>query len=500
VSGSGLATFVPLFLAAGGVVTYAVARVTPTPGRRWAGTLAALWQAAAFGLLLLAVDMGLVASDRPLFSLLDATSLGFVLGLLATGLGALAALASQGRVDPAGPVHLYYPLFLFAIAGAVAVGFAGDLFSLFVAVELSALPSYALVAYRWREDPRAVGAAVKYLLQGVTGTVTALFGVGLLYVLGGSLRIDPADPLALPSALAGADAGLVALGSGLLLVGYGVKLAVVPMHTWLPDAYVRAPAGVTAIMAGATKAGALVALFRSFAAVPTDVLAPATMGLVVSLLAVLTMTAGNLLALNQRDLRRMLAYSSVAQMGYILLGFGIGLQHSVALGFAAGLFYAVAYGVMKGGAFLCADLLAAAAGTPETARMQGVGARHPVVGLSFAVFLLGLVGVPATAGFPGKLLLFQAGMETGALGGVVLALALAANSALSLGYYVPALSTLLFQGGEPSAGADGKVPRTAAASVAALALATVVLGLFPYLVLGWVDEASRYLNPSGGVP
>ncbi|OGS48152.1 MAG: hypothetical protein A3K68_04420, partial [Euryarchaeota archaeon RBG_16_68_13] len=415
------------------------------------------------------------------------------LGLLATGLGALAAFASQGRLDPTGPVHLYYPLFLFAVAGAVAVGFSDDLFTLFVMVEVSALPSYALVAYRWREEPRAVSAAIKYLLQGVTGTVTALFGVGLLYVLGGTLRISE-----LAAALAGTEPSWVALGAGLVLIGYGVKLAVVPMHTWLPDAYVHAPAGVTAILAGATKAGALVALFRSFVALPGDVLAPATLGLAVSLLAVLTMTVGNLLALNQRDLRRMLAYSSVAQMGYILLGFGVGLQYGVALGFAAGLFYAVAYGVMKGGAFLAADAFVGAAGTAETARMRGLGARHPALGLAFTVFILGLVGVPATAGFPGKLLIFQAGMDSLELGGVFLALALAANSALSLGYYVPVLSTLLFQGREPAAARDGRIPSSTAASVVALAAVTVALGLVPHLVFGWVGEAARMLSPGGG--
>ncbi|OGS48540.1 MAG: hypothetical protein A3K68_01035 [Euryarchaeota archaeon RBG_16_68_13] len=211
------------------------------------------------------------------------------------------------------------------------------------------------------------------------------------------------------------------------------------------------------------------------------------------------MTAGNLLALNQRDLRRLLAYSSVAQMGYILLGFAVGLRYGVALGFAAGLFYAVAYGIMKGGAFLAADVLAAAAGSSETANMRGLGARHPAVGLALAIFLLGLVGVPATAGFPGKFLLFQAGMDSASLGGILLALALAANSALSLGYYVPVLSTLLFQGHDAGPSREERISRPAAASAIVLALVTVVLGLFPQIVFGWVDEASRLLAP-GGIP
>jgi proton-translocating NADH-quinone oxidoreductase chain N len=485
-----LALVVPPFLVGGGLVTYVAGRLAPQSATRWMGPLTAAWLAVAFGLLLVASDGRILGVG--LSGLLAPSSLGVLLGLLATGLGGLAALASTGRIDARGPVRLYYALFLFALAGVVAVGFAEDLFTIFVMVELSAIPSYALVAYRYRDDPRAVSAATTYLLQGVAGTLTALLGVSLLFVVGGSLRIPD-----LLVNLAAADPGVVAAGAALLFVGYGVKLAIVPMHTWLPDAYTAAPASVTAILAGATKIGALIALFRSLAAIPSGAVPPAELGLIVSLVAVLTMTAGNLLALNQTDLRRLLAYSSIAQMGYLLLGFGIGLQFGVALGFAAGLFFAVAYGLTKGGAFLAADLLAAAAGSPEIERMRGLGARHPVLGVSFALFVFGLIGVPATAGFLGKFLLFQAGMESLALGGVVLALVLAANSALSLGYYVPLLSTLLFGGHGSTSGQATRMPRAASASVVALAAATVVLGFFPQLVLRWIGTGT--LTP-GGAP
>ena len=217
------------------------------------------------------------------------------------------------------------------------------------------------------------------------------------------------------------------------------------------------------------------------------------------------MTVGNLLALNQTDLRRVLAYSSVAQMGYILLGFGIGIQYSVALGFEAGLLYLVAYSVMKAGAFLAADLFMGAAGTAETAKMRGIGARHPVVGVSFAIFILSLIGVPATVGFLGKLLVFEAGMATATVGGVLLALILAANSALSLGYYAPILSNLMFQPhgaahAAPAAAADGgeeKLPLSTSAAVAVLAAVTVYLGLFPQPLFGWISSAAGNLGTLG---
>jgi NADH-quinone oxidoreductase subunit N/multicomponent Na+:H+ antiporter subunit D len=419
-----------------------------------------------------------------------------VLGLLVTGLGTVAAISSVGRIDPEGPIQLFYPLFLFALAGAAAVGFTRDLFTVFVMVELSSIPSYALVAYRWREEPGALSAAMKYLFQGVTGTLAALLGVSLLYLAGHTLSIPE-----LPGALEAANPFLIGLAFTLLLIGYGVKLGIVPMHTWLPDTYVLAPASVTAILIGATKAGALVALFLSLSALPRNAVVPGFIGLVVCGLAVLTMTIGNLLALNQRDLRRMLAYSSVAQMGYILLGFGIGLRYSLIMGLEAGIFFAIAYGVMKAGAFLAADLFTVAAGSPDIERMRGIGAARPVMGVAFAIFILGLIGVPATAGFLGKLLVFQSGMTVSTAGSVTLALILAGNSALSLGYYVPVLSTILFRGSSkenaPVRAGTPAIALSISASIIILALATVLLGLFPGSLFDWISRAAGELFPWG---
>jgi len=405
-------------------------------------------------------------------------------------------LGRIGRLDPEGPIQLFYPLFLLALAGAAGVGFTRDLFTIFVMVELSSIPSYALVAYRWREEPRALSAAMKYLFQGVTGTLAALLGVSLLYLAGHTLSIPD-----LPGALRSADPLLLGLAAILLVMGYGVKLGIVPMHTWLPDTYVLAPASVTAILIGATKAGALVALFLSLSALPAGAVVPGFVGLVVCVLAVLTMTAGNLLALNQQDLRRLLAYSSVAQMGYILLGFGIGLRYSLILGLEAGIFFAVAYGVMKAGAFLVADLFTIAAGSPDIRRMRGLGATRPVMGCAFSIFILGLIGVPATGGFLGKLLVFQSAMSVSTSGGVALALILAANSALSLGYYVPVLSTILFRGDanaheQARAGAP-TIALSVSVSILVLALATVYLGLFPQALFDWISRAAGELFPWG---
>ena len=487
---AGIAVSIPLMVATGGVIVYAVAKFLPVHLRRWTGALTALWLLAVF-CLLLSIMVWSSPGTLPF--------IGLTGGLLITGVGTVAALASQGSLDPEGPVHLYYPLFLLALAGAVAIGFSGDLFTIFVTVELSAIPVYALCAYRHKEDPAALPSAIKYLTQGVAGTITALLGVAILYTQGHTLSLS-----ALPVALAGGDQVLIIFAAVLILIGYGVKLAIFPLHTWLPDAYSRAPVGVTAIMTGATKIGVLIALFLSLSALPGSATVPKTVGIVVTFFAVITMTAGNLLALNQRDLRRVLAYSSVAQMGYILLGFGIGLLYSLPLGFAAGLFYAVAYGVMKSGAFIAADAFTERAGSSETARMKGLGARNPVLGIAFAVIILGLIGQPFTCGFLGKLLVIQSGIATYMWGGIVLGLILELNTGISLGYYVPILSILLFPRSEqdptdqPAATRPG-IPLSVLAAVVVLAIATLYLGIFPEPFYGWISHASGQIF-TWGVP
>jgi len=485
---AGIGLYAPLAIAAGGLVVYTASKFLPVSFRRWCGTLTALWLIAVFGFMLLAII--------PHASMTGVPFIGLTGGLLITGIGAVGAFASQGRIDPEGPVQFYYPLFLLSLAGAVAVGFAEDLFTIFVAVELSAIPVYALCAYRYREDPGALASATRYLIQGVVGTITALFGVAVVYLAGHTLRI--AD---LPGALSTVDPSLVLLGAVMIILGYGVKLAVFPMHTWLPDAYARAPIGVTAIMVGATKIGVLIAVFLSLSAMPAGQPVIYATGIFILVIAIATMTAGNLLALNQRDLRDVLSYSSIAQMGYILLGFGIGMVYNLVLGFAAGLYYAIAYGMMKSGAFLAADAFALDAGTSEVKAMKGIGARNPVVGLSFVIFIFGLIGVPFTSGFLGKLLLERAGMVTSMLSGFVLALILAVNSAISLGYYVPVLSTLFFEKetGDPiSTPSDNRkiIPLTSVIAVTLLAIITVYLGLFPES-FDWISHAAQQLFVPG---
>jgi len=480
-----IAGFMPFFIALCGIGMYFLTKVFPPNLRSWCGILTGFVLFAVFCLLLSVLFQH---NAYPAISYIGLTG-----GLLVTGIGAVAAWASAGNLDPKGPVQFYYPLFLFALAGAMAVGFATDLFTIFVLVELSAIPIYALCAYQYQTEPAALSAAMKYFFQGVMGTLTALLGVALLYMEGHTLSIS-----ALPATLADADPRIVLFAALLILTGYGVKLGIVPLHTWLPDVYARAPVGVTAIMVGPTKIGVLIAMVLSLSALPAEGTLPWTLGIVITFFAVVTMTAGNLLALNQTDLRYILSYSSIAQMGYILLGFGIGLIYNLPLGFVAGLYYAIAYAMMKSGAFLATDAFARDAGSFRTARMGGIGARNPVLGLSMIIFIFGLSGVPFTSGFLGKLLLEQAGMVTSMMSGVVLALILALNSALSLGYYVPVISTLLFCGTDKDVYPANKkpLPLTIVSAVVFLAVVTVYLGLFPES-FDWISHAARQIFIGG---
>ena len=419
--------------------------------------------------------------------------LSLVWTMIITGVGFLIHVYSIGYLagDRAYPrFFAYMNFFVFAMLTLVL---SDNFVGLLVGWGLVGLASYLLIGWYF-ERPSAVAAARKAFVINVVGDVGILYAIFVIVQHTGS--ISYADVFGNVAKLQ-PDLFVICLG---LFIGCAAKSAQVPLHTWLPDAYSYAPAGVTAVMAGATKAGSLLALVLSLAALPSGG-AAVFAGIALLILAVLTMTAGNILALAQTDIRRLLAYSSIAQMGYILLPFGIGLTYGLATGILAGLFYAVAYGLMKAGAFLSADLLAADAGSSDTARMKGVGGRNPAVGVAFSIFILGLIGVPATAGFVGKALIFLAGMSTLAWGGVILALVLAANSALSLGYYVPLLSTVLFSGqsGEGDGGAPVKaIPLSGTIAVVLLALMTVILGFFPGAITGWLGSASA-LFPWGAI-
>ena len=477
-----------LVLLVGSVATYFQARWFRGRGAAWTGLTAFAFTFLAFGSAA-ALQAGGTSGRFFLFGQvpLEAGGLAYFLTLVATGLGMAVALYSISYLREEPGLERYYPLLLLMSAGIVGIGFAADLFSLFVFFELMAIASYGLVAYDVR-DWEPLEAGMKYIVMSGTGSLVALLGISLLYFFSGTMDLNQ-----LRIEVAAGRIPLVASAPaiGLLIAGFGLKSAIVPLHTWLPDAHSAAPSGISAMLSGIVIEAGLLTLVKSLGAFVGPGAAPlVSFGLLLALLAVLTMTVGNLLALHQKDLKRMLAFSSVAQVGYILLGFGLAFEYGVRSGMEGGLFHLLNHAMMKGGAFLAAGLFLWYAGTRDLDRLAGIGRAAPLVGASFAVFVLGLAGVPPMSGFLSKLIIAKAGLDAGGILPLLFVVALAANSVLSLAYYVPAMNRIVFA---ESRHPVRRVPRTMQIPIVALAIGTILFGLFPEIPLEAVSSATDAL-------
>jgi NADH-quinone oxidoreductase subunit N len=405
--------------------------------------------------------------------------------VLAAG-GGLSALLAGGYL----PEHKlergeFYPLLTFSVVGAIALAGAADLVSLFVALETMSLGVYCLTGFR-RGSPRSTEASVKYFLLGSFAAALTVYGGALLY--GATGRTDLAGIRAGVSALAANAAvaansgklGLVVVGTVLVLAGLAFKISAVPFHMWAPDAYEGAPTPATSFMAVSVKSAAFAMLLRVLLGGFGD---PISMSWasgwppVMATLAVLTMTVANLVAGRQESVKRMLAYSSIAHAGYVLVGVASTVRAS-ADGQGSVLFYLLAYTFSTAGAFgalvLCGSRGKEAVSYEDLA---GIGKRHPAAAAAFTLFLLSLAGMPPTAGFFGKLYIVKA-----ALGAELnlLAVLLLLNSVLAAYYYLRVLVYMYMK--EPMAGAPIAVPMKSGYVTAALVLAAlfvVGVGLLP---------------------
>ena len=364
----------------------------------------------------------------------------------------------------------FLALLLFATLGTMLMVSAADLLSLFVGIETMSVCTYALCGFLKREQRSSEGA-LKYLLMGSFSTSVLLYGMALLYGLAGSTNLE-AIARAVSMAKLGNPALMVAMV--LLVAGFGFKIAAVPFHMYLPDMYEGAPTPVVAFMAGAAELAGLGVLVRVFlSAIPALQVDWAVLLWVV---AVMTMTIGNLVAIAQANIKRMLAYSTIAQMGYLLIGLIVASQNGV----MAVLFYSLAYACMTIGAFGMVVLLQRGAGQGEQIDdFSGLAQRSPLAAGVMLLFLLSLTGIPPTAGFVGKLLLFGAAIQAGY---VWLAVIAVVNSAISLFYYMRVAMAMYMR----EVPAQGIGLSTSPALTVALFLAaglTLLLGLFPGLLL-----------------
>ncbi len=383
-----------------------------------------------------------------------------------------------------------FPLTLFALGGMMVFPAAGDLLTLFVALEVLSLPLYLLSGLARRRRLLSQEASLKYFLLGAFASAFLLFGIALLYGFSGSLRLaEIADAV---GTVVGLDPLLLA-GVVLVLVGLLFKIGAVPFHAWTPDVYQGAPTPITGFMAACTKIASVGVLIRFvYVVVPPlqwDIL-PLLWGV-----AVLTMAVGTVVAIVQTDVKRMLAYSSIAHAGFLL----VGVSSLTSSGISSVLFYLVAYGLATVGAFAIVTLVREVNEGPggpvmaeATALTQwtGLGRRHPGLALAFTLFLLSFAGIPLTAGFIGKFEVFTAAVDGGqawlAVAGVV-------ASAAAVFFYVRLVVLMFFTDAAGTAGERTTVVRSegmTAVTIGVAAVGTVLLGVVPSPLLQLLADAA----------
>jgi NADH-quinone oxidoreductase subunit N len=397
------------------------------------------------------------------------------------------------------PMGEYHASLLCAALGMMLMAEATDLVMLFIAVETLSLPSYALAGWR-KADRGSSEAALKYVLYGSVAAGVMVYGMSLLYGLAGSTRLAA---LATYVRSPAADAPALAVAATLVAAGLGFKMAAVPLHFWAPDVYQGAPTAVVAWLSVTSKAAGIAALLRFAGALGLDGGAAAELNwtALAAIVSMVTMTLGNLGALHQTSLKRLLAYSSIAHVGYALVGVaamggadaGGGASGGGASGGRAALaavaFYVVAYLVMNMGAFACVMLGQDVLGADDVSAWRGVARRAPRLAVAFTVFLVALIGIPPTVGFSGKAQLFLAALERA--GGdrtfAVLVVVAAVNTALSAYYYLRVVKAMLLDDPEEGA-APVLLPPWGEAIVATHAVAAIGLGLYFDRLVGWTRE------------
>ncbi len=383
---------------------------------------------------------------------------------------------------------VYYSLILFSAIGMVMVAYSTDLVMLFVAWELMSIPTYVLAGFA-KKNPLSNEAALKYFLFGAMSSAIIVYGISLVYGITGSTNIS--EVIVGMAALDASMMPLAILAAGLFIAGFGFKMGLVPFHMWLPDTYEGAPPPITALLAAATKKAGFAAAIRimimGMAALHLD------WALALGIVAVMTMTVGNVAAIMQKNLSRMLAYSSIGHAGYILIGLAVAPYS--ASGLQGSMYHVLNHAVMKGAAFIAITGVVVALGVTHLDKIKGLGRRMPITALGIAISLLALAGVPPLNGFWSKLMLFGASLDAGSVvwWGPWLAIAGVLNSALSLAYYGWIMRKMYFEGETQK---RVREPRPILAVMIFSILFMVGLGVYPDPVIQFVEIAT----PAFAVP
>jgi len=425
--------------------------------------------------------------------LLDELRLSFTVVFLIVAL--LTILIATIWIDiedlPAGEFH---SLLLFATSGMMLMASAGDLVIVFLGLEILSIATYVLAGFR-RSDTRSNESSLKYFILGSFASAFLLYGIALIY---GATATGPDQPGTTNIALIATRANqslyppLLFAGMAMLLVGFGFKIATAPFHVWTPDVYEGAPTPVTAFMAAGPKAAGFASFMRVFlfgfpivtATATTAGYAHATWVGALAIMAALTMSIGNVVAIVQNNVKRMLAYSSIAHAGYALVGFVAAgaatdaTQRAAAL--TAVVFYLLTYAVMNMGAFAIVTIMARKNDQRNNVEdYNGIGFKSPALAFSLAIFLLSLLGMPLTAGFMGKIMVFSAAVNQGYVWLVVIGVL---NTAISAYYYLRLIIVMFFR--DPIGAWEApRVPATLAVALILTLAGVFYLGLFPGRVI-----------------
>jgi NADH-quinone oxidoreductase subunit N len=403
------------------------------------------------------------------------------LDVLFLGTGLLGTALAYGYLRRMGIERgEFYALLLFSVTGMMLMAQAADLIVIFLALELLSIPLYVLAAFaRPRLDSEEAG--LKYFLLGAFATGFVVYGIALVFGATGATSLTE-----IVSAVSGAGASvnmtLLGVGAALILVGFGFKVAAVPFHMWTPDVYQGAPTPVTGFMAVGAKAAGFAALLRIFVTALPSIevdLVPVLWGL-----AALTMLVGNILAISQTNIKRMLAYSSIAHAGYILMALvAYGQPKVTGDAVASALFYLVTYAITSFGTWAVVIALEKVeARGLEIADYAGLGRKRPLLAAAMTVFMLSLTGMPPTLGLVGKFYLFRTAIQGGFIGLAVIGVL---TSLISAYYYLRVVVTMYMKDGEPETSREPWLDFTWALA----AVATVVLSFLPAALFSWASGA-----------
>ncbi len=426
--------------------------------------------------------------DEGIYTVFRIDQLTWWFMLIFTLLGSIVSIYSIKYMDHDDRIDRYYLLLLLLAAGMIGVVVAGDLLTLFIFWEFMSISSYVLVSFR-KEQPEPIEAGIKYLFMSAFGSVILLFGMSLLYGITGSLNIATIGGL-LGSVTSGVHVVIIIC----LIIGFGVKAAIIPLHTWLPDAHPAAPSGISAMLSGVVIMTGMFGMTNTLSAFFSNT---STVGFVLLWISIVTMAVGNLMALRQSDIKRLLAFSTILNVGFILFGLSMSMSginaDAAALGVQGGYFHIFTHALGKGLAFLCAGAILYRFHDRDLQQLEGIGRKMPVTIGALTIALLSLAGVPPLPGFWSKLNMVVAAVGSGNPQYYVGVALFLLSSVISVVYYLIVLQRLWFKEPQEHLKDVRETPVEIAVPLVVMVVLMLVVGIAPFVFSDLANNASEAL-------